>query len=150
MKKMRCNSGNRKQKTENIDSIYGTFLVHLRKCIISEIAQITSTRRKTNEIEDSIRALIELVHEARTSYSQSLDQGIIFIDLIKIPVSFQHLPSPRIPSRVFYFSPKKISNVSATWRANWLVVSEIWVTSYSVSRKSGRIAPRGSYYRFSG
>jgi len=36
---------------------YGTFAVHLRKCIISEIAQITHKRRKTNEIEDSIRTL---------------------------------------------------------------------------------------------
>lgn len=127
---------------------YGTFLVYLRKCIISEIAQITSKRRKTNEIEDSIWTLMELVYEARTSYSQSLDQGTIFIDLIKIPVSFQHLSSPRIP-RVLFFA-KKTSSVSATWCANWLVVSEIWVTSYLVSRNSGRIALRGSYYRFFG
>lgn len=48
---------------------------------------------------------MELVYEARTSYSQSLDQGTIFIDLIKIPVSFQHLSSPRIP-RILFFAKK--------------------------------------------
>jgi len=51
-KNTRCNS--RKQKI--LDRRYGTFVVHLRKCIISEIAQITQ-RKKKNEIEDSIRTL---------------------------------------------------------------------------------------------
>lgn len=64
---------------------YGTFVVHRRKCIISEIAP---KRRKINEIEDSIRALMELVYEARMSRSQSLDHGTIFIDPVKIPFSF--------------------------------------------------------------
>jgi len=89
-----------------MDRRYGTFVVYLRKCVISEIAQIVR-RRKANEIEDSIRTLMELLYEACTSYPQSLDQGTIFIDPVKIPVNFHPLLLP-LALHAFYFSQKKL------------------------------------------
>jgi len=73
--------------------------------------------KENDEIEDSTSiCTLKLVYEMHTSYS--LDQGTIFIDPVKIPVSFQSLPAPLVPHS-FSFS-RKASSVSATWRANWL------------------------------
>lgn len=103
----------------------------------------------TNEIEDSIRVLMEPVYEARISYSQSLDPGTISIDLIKILVSFQPLlpfqSRVAFPRRVLFF--EKLLNISATCRANCPPCQKFEIASNSISRNSVELPLRATKYR---